>query len=96
VTQEEIEQFFEDNNDDFLKFELVENPRSKRPDLHAFLLLEELVPGDKDILDAAEHDEVWLSIELSELEGKITEEQLLELIRCGIRCDEDGQLCTFV
>lgn len=97
MTKDEIEQFFEDNNDgEFLEFEKIQNPRSKRPDLHAFLLLDALFPGDRDMVESAEHDEIWLNVELEQLEGKVTEAQLLELIRCGVRIDDSGYLCMFV
>ena len=39
-------------DEEFLKFERVENKRSQRPDLHAFLLLDELVPDKSDIIAA--------------------------------------------
>jgi hypothetical protein len=34
----------------------------KRPDLHAFLLLDRLVPGDHDMITAATHDEFFLGV----------------------------------
>ena len=37
-------------------FERVANPRSRRPDLHAFLLIDELVPGEQDLISAVEND----------------------------------------
>ena len=46
--------------DEFLKFDRVENKRSQRSDLHAFLLLDELFPCDSDIVNHAEHDQIWL------------------------------------
>lgn len=91
----DIEKTFESCDDEFLHFERIENPRSKRPDLHAFLLLDELCPGDRDMVVAAEHDEIYLVVELDELAAIATLDQIKELVRCGVRCGEDG-LCMFV
>lgn len=78
------------NDDEFLKFERIEVKRSNRPDLHAFLLLDELVPGESDMVSAAEHDEIFLEVSLEDLAPKITKEQVMELIRCGVRLSYDG------
>jgi len=68
---------------------------TNRPDLRAMILLDQLVPGTVDILSSASHDEVWFEIEPDALAAVITEEQIIELIRCGVRYDEDS-LCMFV
>jgi hypothetical protein len=51
---------FDDANGEFLAFDRIEKPRHARRDLAAFLLLDELVPGTKPIVAAAEHDEFYL------------------------------------
>ncbi|MFI5297265.1 MAG: hypothetical protein ACHREM_04140 [Polyangiales bacterium] len=82
---------FEKFADEFLKFERIENPQSKRPDLCAFLLLERLVPGDKDIVSAAEHDEIWLAVEVEQIAAVATEDDIRTLVRCGVRFDDDNE-----
>lgn len=73
---------------DFAK--LVENKRSKRPDLHAFLLLESIFPGrDGDIVCHAEHDQIWLDFDEDDSE-KLTDEQIVELSACGVFYNEDS------
>lgn len=101
-----LEELAEKHENEFLKFERIAVKRSKRPDLHAFLLLDEIVPpqptpGYPDRLDeshdmvaCAEHDEIWLATDAEQLAEKATEEQIVELIRCGVRFD-DG-LAMFV
>ena len=86
------------NENDYLKFELVKNKRSTRADLHAFLLLDELVPGTHDIVSYAEHDEIFLSIDARDLEkAGISEEQIHELVCCGVMYDaENDSLSMFV
>lgn len=73
-------------NSEYGKFELIQNPRSKRRDLHAFLLLDELVPADKEALlvSAAEHDVYYIDVDVEKLDAAITDEQVIELVRCGI------------
>lgn len=98
---------FEKHENEFLRFERVANKRSKRPDLHAFLLLDEIVPPEPtagypdrtdesyDMVAGAEHDEIYLQTEPDKLAEKATEEQIVELMRCGVRLS-DGNLCMFV
>ncbi len=77
----------EKHDEEFLKFERVQPKRSARPDIHAFLLLDELVPGGGDIVTGAEHDEIYLDVSPDTLSEVATEDQIVELIRCGVRYD---------
>lgn len=91
-----LQEIWDKHDNEFLKFERVQNKLSNRPDLHAFLLLDKLVPRDRDIVSAAGHDEIWLDVEPEEL-AKATEEQFVELIRCGVRLDRGtDSLAMFV
>jgi hypothetical protein len=88
----DINKRFEVMDDEYLKFERIENKRTQRPDLHAFLLLDEIFPGTTDIVACAEHDEIWLKSE-----GRLdllSDEQILELVRCGVRYDDDCESLT--
>lgn len=78
---------FEKFDDEYLKFDRIEAPVSKRPDLHAFLLLDRLIPDTSDIVEASCHDEFFLGIDTIELAGVITEDQVCELRRCGVMYD---------
>lgn len=94
---ENLEELFDKHDDDFIKFERVKNKLSSRPDIHAFILLNQLVPGDYDMVSAAEHDEIFLDVDPEELAKVATEEQIVELIRCGVRYSgETGSLAMFV
>jgi len=96
MKSEEIRECFEKHTDEFLKFERVKNKRSNRQDLHVFILLDELFPSDKCIIDSAEHDEIFVNLEDNQLE-KLTEEQIIELIRCGARYDYfNNSLAMFI
>ena len=61
------------------------------------LLLHKLQPSDDDIIGGANHDEIYLSIDLEKLAAVISEEQIIDLLRCGVQYDRqiDG-LMMFV
>lgn len=85
----DIHERFEAVNDDYLKFDRIESKRSQRPDLHAFLLLDDLFPNaGRDMVSAAEHDEFYLEPDGEKL-AALTDDHILELVRCGVRHDEE-------
>lgn len=98
MTTEELAELFEKHNDEYIKFERVENKRHSRPDLHAFLLLDELCPSenDSDMVAAAEHDEIYLDVDVEDLAVVVSEDQVIELTRCGVRYSDEYGLCMFV
>ena len=82
---------------EYLNFKAVEPKFSSRSDIHAFILLNQLQPDTTDIIDAAEHDVIFLNIDVDKLMETITTAQLIELIRCGVRYDEENNsLSMFV
>lgn len=87
---------FEAVNGEYLEFGRIENKRSQRPDMHAWLLLDELFPNPgRDMVSAAEHDEIYLDVKGWKLE-KLTDDQILELVRCGVmHSDEHDCLWMF-
>ena len=82
------------NKDNFIKFYCI-NKKSKRKDLHAFNLLDELIPGEKNIIIHTEDGQIYLEIDLEELSEVIKKEQIIELVHCGILC-EDNELVMHV
>ena len=79
---------------EWLEFERVKVKLSRRPDLHAFILLDKLVPceagkasGLSNIVEWSDGDGIWLSIDVKKLAAIATDEQLLDLIRCGVLYD---------
>lgn len=89
-----FEKFGSNGECEFLKFERVIEPLSKRPDLCAFLLLDRLVPDTRDIVSAAEHDEIFLNVDVNELALVATDGDILTLVRCGVMFN-DGSLSMF-
>lgn len=92
-----IKQIFEDNFNEMGRFEDVKVKFSNKPDVHAFILLDKLVPDNNNVIVTASHDEIFLSAGLEELAKVATEEDIIDLIRCGIRYDGDTEsFCKFV
>ena len=84
---------FDKYDDEYIQFQNVANKRSRRPDMHAFIVLDELLPGDGkgDLISAAEHDQFFLDIEPEALARVATEELILDLVRCGVSFDEENE-----
>jgi hypothetical protein len=88
---------FEDLDNKFYDFEQIVNPPTKREDLCAMLKLEQLVQSDQNILTGAGHDEIWFSVSFDDLAAvNVTEEDVIYLIRCGVRTTEYDCLGMFV
>lgn len=85
-----LEERFEQFDDEYLAFEKVETPLSRRPDLHALLLLDEISPDTKNILGESSHEGVYLDIDMPAFAYDVTDEQILELVRCGVRLENGG------
>lgn len=77
------------------QFENLKNPLHKRPDICAFLLLDKLVSGTKDMVAAASHDQIWLEITGDELAEVASEDDIYMLVCCGVWL-YDGMLTMFV
>ena len=83
-------------SEEYLEFERVEKKKNSRPDIHALILLSELFPdGTGRMVCYASNDEIWLDITSEQVET-LADDIILELIRCGVRCDECGELLMFV
>ena len=86
----DLEATFDKFEDEYIQFERIENKLHARPDIHAFILLDKLVPGDRDMVCAAEHDEIYLDVDTDALALVATEDDILQLVRCGVRLDDDS------
>lgn len=65
------------------EFENIEPKLSQRSDLHAFMRLDQWFPGNSDIVSAAEHEQIYLSISEEDV-NSLTDAQMVELSKCGI------------
>jgi hypothetical protein len=96
MTEDEVIALFKHHDNEYLKSDRIISRFSWRDDLHAFILLDHIlgigIENHCDIVDHAEHDEIYLEPTPWELaEAGITEEQIIDLIRCGVIVRE-GQL----
>lgn len=93
----DLKAMFEKYDDEFLKFSNVVTPKHERPDMCAFIMLAELESENhRDMVSAAEHDEIYLSPDPELVAKIITEEQVADLVRCGVRFDEEtNSFCMF-
>ncbi len=91
---EELEVLFQAHNDEFLKFDRVGSPRHSRPDLAGFLLLDSILPSGRDMIFGSEHDEYYLDPDPEAVAEVITEAQIIDLLRCGIRFN-GSSFCVF-
>lgn len=92
-----LPELFDKHQDEHLKFDRVPDKMSSRPDLHAFMLLDKLFPGrEKEMVAGARHDEICLEPDPGELACTATEEQIVELIRCGVMMNDCGLLTMHV
>ena len=80
-----------DEHDEFLKFENVKEKRAERPELHALLVLSELDQGADRVISWACYYKIFLSFDAETVLSKITEDQALDLIRCGVAYDWESE-----
>jgi hypothetical protein len=101
VLEDQFAELFEKHGDQYLEFDKIVNPKHPRPDICAFLILHDLT-GDSassanNMVSSTNDDAIYLSVELSDLSGKITEDDILALIRCGVWLDKENDcLAMFV
>ncbi len=68
-------------------FDSVENKYSQRADLHAFILLDKIFPDNKDLIVRSDSYSIYFGIDIDEISKVITEEQIDELVKCGVSYD---------
>ena len=90
MIKEEFIEIWNLHDDEYHNFGKIENKICESSDLSAFMLLHKfMINKDADIITASEHDEIFLST-LDDLDlEKIIEDDIVYLIRCGVRYDED-------
>lgn len=91
----DIQEMFNKFDDDYGKFDDVTDKLHNRPDLCAMLILDKLIPGNRDMVYASSHDVIYLDVDLDELAKVATESDIRNLSRCGVRGDSDS-LSMFV
>jgi hypothetical protein len=89
-----LKEMFKKCDDDFLEFSRIpidERRHKTRPDLCAFIYLDEKLGGSRDVVSRADYDKIWLSFKNLD---KLTLEDVLYIHRCGVSYDEDDESLT--
>lgn len=75
-----------------LEFGRIERKRSLRPDVHALIVIDELVPGVRPdrMVRQAWDDILYLNVEPAALAKVATEAVIIELARCGVGYTSEG------
>ena len=82
---ERFEKYAEEN----LDFDSIKQKFSQRDDVHALVLLDRLLPGNGELIGKTDYYGFYLDIEPEELNAIITDEQIKELLACGVSYFED-------
>jgi hypothetical protein len=81
---------FQKYKGEFLEFGRIVDPRHRRRDLCAFLLLDDCLPTtNQPMVSSAEHDCIYLVCTGAELASGATEDVIRDLVRCGVICNDD-------
>jgi hypothetical protein len=91
------ERFSDLNDENFLKFEKIDNKLHHRKDICAFLYLDRMLPSANDIIGGACHDQIYFDVDDDALAQIATDDDVIYLLRCGVfwSTDVDG-LAMFV
>jgi hypothetical protein len=86
-----LKELFEKHGDEFLRHKNIENPMHRQADLCAFLMLDKIAPlnNDRDIIISSQYDEITLAFDPKKVALYATEQEIIDLIRCGLRYDSD-------
>lgn len=97
MTTQEMADLFEKQNKEYLQFANVIVRFCNRPDLHAMILLNEIADDDcSDIVCRAPdtYNEFAFRLDVDNIAANITEEQIIDLIRCGVMYDKQHNILT--
>jgi len=90
MTKEEFIEIWNLHDEEYHNFKRIENKICESSDLSAFMMIHKFMINKRsDLIISSEHDEIFLPC-LDELNlEKIKEEDIIYLIRCGVRYDDD-------
>ncbi|MCA9496503.1 MAG: hypothetical protein KC589_06160 [Nanoarchaeota archaeon] len=97
-----VEFFKEQEEFEFNHFERIENPKSLRQDVCAMLILDSIIPSEKNLIKSIESYNngklmyFILNISDTEIEELLTEDDIIDLLRCGIFYDQIINYCLIL
>ncbi len=89
-----VRKLFEKHEGEYRQFERVQHPLSKRPDIHALMCLDLLFPsesGESVMIGAVCNDGIYLELNKEQI-SSLSENQVIDLTRCGVIYDEERKL----
>lgn len=102
MTKEDFISFLEDDcGQEHGEFERIpkEERLASRPDVHLMILLDRLLPDTNEfplcLTSHANEDGVFLETKVEDLVKVITDEQALQLLRCGLAYDKESHYLFF-
>lgn len=101
MTKDEMIALFHTYSENYVydRFKTLTDKPSQRRDLCALIRLDQLLASQRpdDMVCAAEHDQIWLDVDLKELARVVTEQDIDYLNACGVWVDDDTEsLSMFV
>ena len=97
-----VEFFKEQEEFEFNHFERIENKKSLRQDVCAMLILDSIIPSGKNLIKSIESYNngnlmyFILNISNTEIEELLTEDDIVDLLRCGIFYDRVVNNCLIL
>jgi hypothetical protein len=91
-----LSEIFKKYESHYHRFDEIENPKTKRSDLQAFLIIDSIFDDDKKIISGVDTYSIYLNVEIEELAKRATEEQIIDLIRCGVSYEEKYDSLTIM
>jgi hypothetical protein len=94
----DLKDLFDTHEDEFNEFDRIEEPLHRRRDICALMLLDRLVPGEtgNSIINDSDGEFIMLDVDCKELAEVISEEDVITLLRCGVKYDEDYECLVYV
>lgn len=88
-----LKELFEKHSEEYLHHHVIENPMHRQADLCCFLMLDKIAPlnNDRNVIAYASHDEITLAFDPNTVAQNATEQEIIDLIRCGLRYEEDEE-----
>ena len=94
LTEEQLEDLFDKHEDEYLNFEKIPKAqrRHHRPDICAFIFIDEKMPGKGDIISGSRFDEYTIDAGPENYDDPwpLTEDDVIYLLRCGISWQDGG------
>ncbi len=91
MTRDELVVFWEKKHkNEYIEFDRVKKKYSNRHDVSAFILLDKLAPGGQDLIMGSNNEKIWLNVNINRMLANATDEQLIDLRRCGVFYDKSN------